>query len=269
MVIFDRDKKPILLTEIGKQLVEQMQVIVFEARKLSSIIKDGLQGEIKGVLHVGVIPTIAPYLLPRLLPTIEKQFPLLDLRIFELQTHEILKGLESDEIDAGILATPLKSAKVHERPLFWEPFSVLCQKGHPLSKSKKVRYSELKDEDIWLLEEGHCLRHQVLDVCSLRGKRDKNRRFQFESGSLETLKNLVNSFGGYTLLPALSTNTIGDRSVLLPFERPIPAREIGLISHRRHYKAHLFKALEECILESVPDNLRKLQTKDLDVLPVS
>src|SRR5690606_19844679 len=118
----------------------------------------------------------------------------------------------------GILATPLGLPRVHERSLYWEPFSVLCQKGHKLSKGKSVKYSSLEFGDIWLLEEGHCLRNQVLDICSHRPKQDPGRQFQFESGSLETLKQLVSSYGGYTLLPALAADGLPDNVVLMPFE---------------------------------------------------
>lgn len=266
-VIFDRSKKPILLTETGKKLVEQMQAVVFEARKLEVITEAAISGDVKGELVVGIIPTVAPYILPRLLPVLEKMHPDLQLRILELQTHRIAEALNNDEIDVGLLATPLKVVKIDERPLFWEPFSVLCKKGHALSKMKRAKYSSLNSDDIWLLEEGHCLRHQVLDVCSLKQSKHGKRRYQFESGSLETLKNLVNSYGGYTLLPSLATEEIGHDSVLVPFERPIPAREIGLVTRRKQYKTELLKAFEEAVLSSVPESLRNLKQKDLDVLP--
>ena len=268
-VIFDRAKKPILLTETGKQLVEQMQAIVFEARKLAALTEAGGDTQqIRGELSVAVIPTIAPYLLPRLLPILEKMHPDLRLRLIEQQTHKIIEALDNDEIDAGILATPLNIGKIHERALYWEPFSVLCRSDHPLAKAKKVKHSELKGKDIWLLEEGHCLRHQVLDICSIRQKNEPQRRYQFESGSLETLKSLVNSYGGYTLLPSLSTDILGRNAVLVQFERPVPAREIGLVSRRQHYKSHLLGALADAVVACVPEPLRKLKAKDLDVVPI-
>jgi LysR family hydrogen peroxide-inducible transcriptional activator len=131
-----------------------------------------------------------------------------------------------------------------------------------------VKYSELSSEDIWLLEEGHCLRHQVLDVCSIKQKKIAKRKFQFESGSLETLKNLVSSYGGYTLMPELAANSIGANATLIPFEHPIPAREIGLVLRREHHKNKLVNALEKAVIESIPASLRKIRQKDLDVLPV-
>lgn len=268
-VIFDRSKKPILLTPLGRKMIEQMQSIVFEARKLEAITHENTTATLAGELVVGVIPTIAPYLLPKLLPLLEKQNPSLKLRIYEMQTQRIIEALDNDEIDVGILATPLKVPKIHERPLYWEPFSVLCKKNHPIGKFKKVKYSSLNSEDIWLLEEGHCMRHQVLDVCSLKSKKTVPRNFQFETGSLETLKNLVSSYGGYTLLPALATEALSPSVTLVPFERPVPAREVGLVSRRQHYKSDLMEALAQGILQSIPEALREPHPKDIDVLPVT
>lgn len=266
-VIFDRTKKPILMTETGHRLVEQMQAIVFEARKLDAITKENPDGQIRGELTIGVIPTIAPYLLPRLFPVLADMYPEMKLRIFEMQTHRIVEALEDDEIDGGLLAIPLKDGHLEERSLYWEPFSVLAHKDHPLAQMKRIKYSELRSDDIWLLEEGHCLRHQVLDVCSVRKKQSTKRQFQFESGSLETLKSLVNSFGGYTLLPQLATDSLGRETILRPFERPAPAREIALVTRRHQFKRNLLDALEKAVIESVPESLTQKKAKDLDVLP--
>jgi len=268
IVIFDRTKKPIFLSEMGKQVIEQMQTILFEAKKIDSIIKSNRTGAVEGELSVGIIPTVAPYLLPLLLPTMEKKFPALSLKLYELQTHRIIDSLQNDEIDVGILAIPIKTPKIFERSLYFEPYSVLCKKHHELSEYKKVKYTHLKYPDLWLLEEGHCLRNQVIDICSLKQGKNNKRKFQFESGSLETLKNIVDRYGGYTLLPHLATENFGSKSQLIPFERPIPAREIGLIFQREHYKSNFIDSLGNAILEAIPDDLRKLKQKDLDVLDI-
>lgn len=268
VVLFDRTKKPILLTEAGKRVIEQIQTVLFEAKKIEGLIQLSEKESTTGELVLGIIPTIAPYLLPRLLLQLGTQCPKLKLNIYELQTKQIIESLDNDEIDVGLLATPLKIEKIIEHPLYYEPFSVLCQKGHELGQQKKVKYSSLKFDDIWLLEEGHCLRHQILDICSVKNKRTTEKKFTFESGSLETLKNLVNSYGGYTLLPALATESIGNHTQLIAFERPIPAREIGLVYRREHYKLPLIEALAEAITLVIPEEIRKIRQKDLDVLPV-
>ncbi len=268
ITIFDRSKKPILLTDMGKELVETMQTVLEESKKIESIIQSRSTGELEGDLNVGIIPTLAPYLLPLLLPVLEKRFPNVQLRVKELQTSRIIEMLQQDEIDVGILAIPLKIPKILETPLYFEPFSILCKKGHEIGKQKKIDYSSLKFDDIWLLEEGHCLRHQVLDVCSIKQKKGVKKRVQFESGSLETLKNLVNSFGGYTLLPYLATESRGQNTMLVEFERPIPSRQIGLVRRREHHKTEMIQALGDCILSAIPEELKQLQQKNLDVLKV-
>lgn len=268
VVLFDRSKKPVLLTEAGRRVIDQIQSILFEAKKLETLVQSAQDDKTHGSLILGVIPTIAPYLLPKLLPYLEKNFPDLELKIIELQTHRIIEALNNDEIDVGLLATPLKTPKIFEYPLYYEIFSVLCRKDHELADRKRLSYDSLTFDDIWLLEEGHCLRHQVLDVCSIKKNSVQTRKYKFESGSLETLKNLVNSYGGYTLLPSLATEDLGSKTVLIPFERPIPAREIGLVYRREHYKSELIEALGEGILKCIPEEVRKIRPKDLDVLPI-
>lgn len=269
VVIFDRSKKPILLTSMGKKLISQMQTVLFESKKIEAIIQQESKGTKKGSLTVGVIPTVAPYLLPRLLPVCEELYPDMELNIKELQTEQILLALDNDEIDVGILATPSQTPKMFEFPLYYEPFYVLCEKGHDYASMKKIKYNTLGMDDVWLLEEGHCLRNQVLDLCSIKKGKTGGRRYKFESGSLETLKNLVDLYGGYTLLPHLATEHIGSRSQLVSFDRPIPAREIGLVYRREHYKNELIEALGEAVLKAIPEELRKIRQKDLDVLPIA
>ena len=268
-VIFERSKKPVLLTEKGAQLVEQMRAVLTEARKIDEILRSGSEEHPEGELSLGIIPTVAPYLIPRLLPLMAKKYPSVRLKIFELQTHRIVQSLEEDQVDVGILATPLGLPRIFERALYLEPFSVLCHKGHPLTKRARVNYSSLEFESIWLLEEGHCLRHQVLDICSLRKNKKSTRQFQFESGSLETLKNLVQSYGGYTLLPALATQGLPAGVQLIPFERPIPAREIGLVCSRVQHKKHLQDILAAMVLAAVPATVREMRRQDLELVPIS
>lgn len=268
-VIFDRSKKPILLTDVGRRLVAQIQAILFEVRKIDDIIRTEQHQGTQGELVLAVIPTVAPYLLPRVLPVLEKQYPLMTLTIKEMQTDRIVEALNDDEIDVGILATPLDISKIIEIPLYFEPFYVLCRKGQAYADLKKIKYSALRPDQIWLLEEGHCMRNQTLDICAAKKEKGASRKYKFESGSLETLKNLVDSYGGYTLLPQLATESLGASSRLIPFERPIPAREIGLVYRREHYKTELIEALADAVVKSLPSDLQKIRAKDLNVLPIA
>jgi LysR family transcriptional regulator, hydrogen peroxide-inducible genes activator len=267
-VLFDRSKKPVLLTETGKRVIETIQVVLADAKRLETLIDETQSDEIRGELRVGVIPTIAPYLLPRILPMIEKNHPELVLKIFELQTHRIVEALDSDEIDVGLLATPLNIPRIFEKFLFYDPFAILCRKDHELASNKKVKISSLKYSDIWLLSEGHCLRNQVLDVCTIKKSKNEKQRFSFESGSLETIKNLVDSYGGYSLLPLMASDHIGHRSKVIQIEGSIPAREIGLVHRREHYKERLIGAMVADILASTPDEIKKIKAKDLEVIPI-
>ena len=265
--IFDRSKKPILLTKVGLALIDQLQTLLFEAKKVGTIIQASEAKSLQGKLTLGVIPTISPYLLPLLLPMVARVLPDLELSIKEMQTQKIIEALETDEIDVGCLATPLEIPKIFEFPLYYEPFYVLCRDDHELARSKRIKDSNLKGNDIWLLEEGHCFRNQMVDICSTKRKQ-AHPQFNFESGSLETLKNIVNAYGGYTLLPALATENLGNRAQLIPFEKPIPSRQVGLVYRRAQYKSELIEALGEAIIRSLPEEIQKLREKDLEILPI-
>src|SRR5690606_19132594 len=162
----------------GQKLITQFQNVMDEAKKIEAIVESSKGVHAGGTLTVGIIPTIAPYLLPPLLSIVEKNAPQMELTVMELQTHRIVDALNNDEIDVGVLAIPLKIPKIYERSLYYEPFSVLCKRGHDLSRLKKVKHSSLNPHDIWLLEEGHCLRNQMIDVCSIKQKDDK-RKYKF------------------------------------------------------------------------------------------
>lgn len=268
VTLFDRSKKPILLTKVGEVLIEQLQSVLYESKKVETLIHFAQKKGIEGDLTVGVIPTIAPYLLPLLLPSVSKMFPRLRLKFKEMQTQKIVEALEVDEIEVGILALPIDLPRIYELSIYFEPFYVLCGDRHELSHHKKIKSSNLKSQDVWLLEEGHCFRNQVMELCSIKKNEKSQSQFDFESGSLETLKNIVGSFGGYTLLPALASEKLSETVKAIPFERPIPSREVGLVYRRAHFKSELIEALADAILKALPEEIQKLRKKDLDVLPI-
>jgi len=269
VILFDRSKKPILLTDAGKQVIEYFQSILSEAKKIPNLIDAIQMNGINGTLKFAAIPTIAPYVIPILLPVLEKKFPGLQLEIKEMETAQIIKAILDDDLDVGLLATPLKNSQITEKVLYNEPFSVMCHNDHELSRYKKIKYDHLSAKDIWLLTEGHCLRNQILDVCSLKLKQTKERNYRFESGSLETIKNLITSYGGYTLIPELAIQQANKKTVVIPFERPIPAREIGLVYSRKHLKLKLIDALAESIKACIPEHVLKIKPKDLDIVPIT
>jgi LysR family hydrogen peroxide-inducible transcriptional activator len=264
IVLFDRSKKPILLTDAGKKLLPQFQKILNEAKKIDELLN--MQDSVtKGELELAIIPTISTHFLPLILPTIQANYPGLQLKIREMQTAKILEALENDQIDVGLLATPLPGKNFFTMPLYLEPFYVLAHEDHPLSKLKTVSYEQLRYPDIWLLEVGHCLRSQVLNTCNLKPKKDQN--FSFESGNLQTLINLVSQCGGYTLIPHFQTHHIPKNCQLISFKHDIPVREVSLVFRREHYKYHLIELIAQMTKNHLPKKLLELQHwKNLEIM---
>jgi len=245
--IFDRSKKPIELTEIGKKIVAQAKNIVDEADRIKDIV-DQQKGFIGGEFRLGIIPTIMPTLLPMFLKTFIKRYPKVKLKIEELTTDEIIQRIKDGHLDAAIAATPLENESIKERPLFYEPFVSYIPKGHRLYEKKKIDVSDLEIEDMLLLEDGHCFRDGVINLCKSFKQHDEDK-FQLESGSIEMLVKLSNEGLGMTLLPYLHTLDIKDseKSNLHHFNEPIPAREVSIIYHKSELKMQIIEALHTVI----------------------
>lgn len=270
VILFDRSKNPILPTSEGEVLLDHARKILREYERIPDLL-DEFKGPLSGKLKIGVIPTLSPYLVPLFLKNFIKKYPQIKLTIEEYKTEEIIKLLEADELDAALLATPLKNDQIIERVLFYEPFYLYIGEEHSLSTKKKVRESDIKSEDLWLLNEGHCFRQQILKFCSLDAKDSARPSFgeglYFTSGNLETLKNMVDRVGGVTLLPQLAVNllTTHDKNKIKPFNDPVPTREISLIHSRAFLKEKSITALQEVILESLPKDLRSPKGQVLEI----
>jgi len=192
-----------------------------------------------------------------------------NLRIDEMQTHQIIKALDSDEIDAGLLVTPLGHKNLHEEPVFDEPFYLWVRKGHELASRARVSDRDLEGDHIWLLNEGHCFRNQMLQICSLSKKKSVLKNVVFESGNLETLKRMVERSGGYTLIPHLALPDRIPREIEVKgFQRPIPSREVSLVYRRLQWKTPLIQAFRKILDESVPAALKGLKKQDLEVVGI-
>ena len=269
MPFFDRTKQPILPTPQAIPIIEQAKTILRENEKL----KHNAQlheGEIAGDFHLSVIPTVAPYLLHHFVGVISEKFPKLNLTISEKTTAQIIEALGRDEIDAGILATPLEHANLDERPLYYEPFHIFASKNHPLMKQKNISEDHLPSNDIWLLTEGHCLRNQMMRLCSLRKTSAVIQNLKFESGSLETIIHLIEQGYGYTLLPALAAERlIREKNPLLrSFKGDIPTREISLVYLRSQYKQNILKAIGETIKQNLPNLVSSKRSPEMSILKV-
>jgi LysR family transcriptional regulator, hydrogen peroxide-inducible genes activator len=245
--IFNRSKKPIELTEVGKKIVEQAKVIVDESTRISDIVHQQ-KGYVGGEFKLGMIPTIMPTLLPMFLNNFTKKYPKVKLIIEELTTEDIIKKLTDGHLDAAIVATPLENEAIKERPLYYEPFVGLIPENHRLFQNKQITVEDLEMEDILLLEDGHCFKDSIINLCR-NYKVDNKKGFQLASGSFDTLIKLSKEGLGMTLLPYLHTLDLSekDQKHLREFQSPPPAREVSLIYHKSQLKMQLIEALKKTI----------------------
>jgi LysR family hydrogen peroxide-inducible transcriptional activator len=245
--IFDRTKKPIQLTDIGQKIVTQAKNIVNEADRIQDIVEQQ-KGLIGGEFRLGIIPTIMPTLLPMFLSNFIKKYPKVKLIIEELNTDEIILRLKNGHLDAAIAATPLMEEKLKEIVLYFEPFVAYIPENHVIAHKGEIEVSDLNLDDILLLQDGHCFRDGILNLCKNQDIVSRNT-FQLESGSFETLIRLADEGLGTTLLPYLHTLDLKekDKSKLHHFKEPKPAREVSLIFPKTELKIHIIEALRQTI----------------------
>ena len=261
--IFDRSKQPIIPTEIGMQVIAQARVVLQENKKIKEIISSQQQ-DVIGELRIGIIPTIAPYLLPKVISAMLEKYPELKLLIWEYTTEDIIHHLKTGVIDCGILATPLVDQNISETPIYYENFVSYISKNSKLYKKKTIDADDLEDENIWLLNEGHCMRTQVLNIC----RSTKNNRLQsltYNTGSVETLIRMVDVNDGATLLPELALTDLSAKQLnkVRYFKSPEPVREISLVTHKNFIKKRMLNALKEEILAIIPKNMKQRKKKDV------
>lgn len=258
VTLFDRSKKPVATTDIGRQIVDQAKVLLEEAGRINEIIQLN-KGEVKGQFRLAFIPTIAPSIIPRFLKDFTELYPNLELHITELQTEIILDQLKKGLIDAAVVATPLGAEGIIEKPLYNEPFIGFVPEGHRLYKEKFLSTKELDVNDLLLLKEGHCFRNSVINLCNNAFKKnDKSASIHLESGNFETLIKLAKQGFGMTLIPyllSLELKETEDKKYLRPFEKPQPSREISIIYRRAQLKIHIIEKIAEAIKKSVPKHM--------------
>ena len=244
--IFNRATKPIVLTDIGKKILIQAKRITEEATRMQDIVSTE-KGFIGGEFKLGIIPTVMPTLLPMFLKTFVKKYPKVDLKIEELTTQNITKMLEKGHLDAGIAATPLGLDSILELPLYHEPFVGYIPEGNPLHAVEQIEIEDLNLTDILVLEDGHCFRNHVLNLCQMN--RIESNPFDLKSGSFETLINLADEGLGMTLLPFLHGNSLTDnkKKNLRFFPEPAPAREVSLIHSKSQLKLPIINALRSTV----------------------
>jgi len=265
--LFDRSKQPVVPTEYGFEIIEQARKIIMEREALLEII-EAKKGVIRGEFRIGIIPTLAPYLLPLFIQSFTQKYPLIKLQITELTTSSLIAKLKDGKIDAGILVTPLQENGIKETPLFYEEMLAYVSKTNAAFQKTYMLPVDIDPEKLWLLEEGHCFRSQIMNLCELRKKSEHGIQFEYEAGSLETLRRMVDLYDGVTILPELATIDLTEEQKvhLRHFKQPVPVREVSLVVHRTFVKKRLVEAMKQEIMDHIPEKI--LKNKKTMVVPV-
>jgi len=259
--LFDRSKKPLVPTAAGEHFIQKARLILREIDELKQLVSDKKE-DISGTFKVGIIPTLAPYLLPLFLPDFVRNYPDTRLEIQELKSSQIIDMLEKGTLDAGILSTPLSSKALREVPLFYEPFLAYLSPDSPLIEKNMISQEEIAHETLLLLSEGHCFRNQALNICGTTSLNQQS--VHIESGSIEALKGLVNQGMGATLVPKLSVGE-SEQAQVVRFEKPQPVREISLVVHSSFPRERLIEVIRDGIQDSIPKKL--IQAKKRKRIP--
>ena len=262
--IFDRSKQPVIPTEIGIEIIEQARILLSESQKIKEIISDR-DKELTGELKIGIIPTISPYLIPRIINRFIEKYPQVKLIVWEQPVEQIVQQIKLGLIDCGILSTPLHEATMLEIPVFYENFVAYTSKSSKLFKKKSISPSDIDMEEIWILNEDHCMREQVLNICQRRRTAKSFQHFEYNTGSVETLKRMVDQNNGTTILPELALTDLSEKQMdkVRHFKSPEPVREVSIVIQKNYLKRRMIEALKAEILEFVPKRMRTRKKKDV------
>lgn len=265
--IFNRSKHPVMPTPMGEQLIKQAQKVLEEKTRMDDFVQ-AQKGIITGELKIGIIPTLAPYLLPLFIQSFTRKHPKVKLIVSEMTTEVIVSKLREGRIDVGILVTPLNDQGIKEHVLFYEELVAYVSDKNKAFQKTYVLPQDIDPGKLWLLEEGHCFRSQILNLCELRKASREGELFEYEAGSFETLRRIVELNDGITVLPELATFDLNKSQAQLirHFKKPAPMREVSMAVHRDFVKKRLIDVLREEILTSIPEKVR-LNKKSM-VIPI-
>lgn len=253
--LFDRSKSPFSLTSNGRKIIDKARMIMREVNELKEMVSNEKES-VRGKFKIGIIPTLSPYIIPDFSGGFVKNNPNTILAIKEMESAEIINDLKNGKIDIGILVTPLNDKDLREIKMYNEPFVFFGGPKQPFQKDEEIFTKSLATlENLWLLKEGHCLKNQVLNICE---NREEARSIEFESGSIETLKNMVRKYGGYTLIPEMSINAL-DTVNIHHFREPKPTREVSLVVHSNFAKENLLDKIRKEVLAIIPEEFSKNQ----------
>lgn len=265
--IFDRSKQPVIPTEAGIEILEHARILMAQKKEMFDVLNNR-RGVVSGELRLGIIPTLAPYLLPLFIQSFTKKYPEIRLVVHELMTNKLIEKLKHGEIDAGILVTPLQEQGIQEFTLFYEELMVYVSKHNKMFDKTYIMPEDIDPHKLWLLEEGHCFRSQISNLCQLKKMSRATAQFEYEAGSIETLKRMVELNDGVTIIPQLATLDLSSKQqqLLRAFKQPTPMREVSLVVYRDFIKKQLINALKSEILNTIPENIKNNKSKN--VLPI-
>ena len=256
--IFDRSQQPVCPTPVGIHIIEQAQNILVQANRIKNIIEEE-KHSLTGTFKLGILPTVAPYLLPRFFPQLMKKYPDLDIRVVEMKTNDIKKALQTGEIDAGIVASLAGMEELQQTPLFYEQFFAYVSREDALFNNEVIRTSYLNGEQLWLLDEGHCFRDQLVRFCQMKSARAS--QLAYHLGSMETFMRMVESGKGVTFIPELAVLQLGDaqKELVRSFAIPCPTRQVVLLTNKNFIRHTLLEVLVKEIKLSVPKEMLSLK----------
>ena len=256
--IFDRSQQPVCPTPVGIHIIEQAQNILVQANRIKNIIEEE-KHSLTGTFKLGILPTVAPYILPRFFPQLMKKYPDLDIRVVEMKTNDIKKALQTGEIDAGIVASLAGMEELQQTPLFYEQFFAYVSREDALFNNEVIRTSDLNGEQLWLLDEGHCFRDQLVRFCQMKSARAS--QLAYHLGSMETFMRMVESGKGVTFIPELAVLQLGDaqKELVRSFAIPCPTRQVVLLTNKNFIRHTLLEVLVKEIKLSVPKEMLSLK----------
>lgn len=262
--LLDRSKQPVVPTEIGVEVIRQARTVLKDVIQIKEIV-DNHKGTSSGELRLGIIPTLAPYLLPLFIDTFIKKYPEIKLKVTELTTENLIQRLKNDLLDVGIVVTPLHDDQLIEQPMFYEEFVAFVSENEKAYEKEYILSEDIDLDHLWLLEEGHCFRSQILNICELRKQTSQNRNFEYQAGSIETLRRMVDTSGGITILPELSVldfNTKQQKQIRY-FKNPAPVREVSIVTYRHYIKKGLIDTLKNGVLAAIPQKMLLNNKKEI------
>ena len=260
--IFDRSQQPIAPTAAGLLVIKQAKEALVQAEHIKNIVQEQKQ-EVAGKFTLGILPTIAPYLLPRFISVLMKKYPKLELRIAELKTHEIKRALLNGDIDAGVLADIEDLEEYNISHLFYEQYMAYVSKSCPLYEKQLVKSSDLQNHQLCLLDEGHCFRDQMVKYCQIKSAQDSQMTYSL--GSIETFMRMVESGCGVTFIPWMAVQQLSEtqKELVRPFAIPVPTRHLVVATNKNFIRNTILTAIIDEIQASVPKAMHSLTTSQV------